>query len=319
MHRFFIVITGPTAVGKTAFVDELIAQLPFPTGIINGDMGQLYTPLTIGTAKPDYIGHEVPHYLFDRLDKPINYTADQYRSEVLAAMEQIWAQGSVPIIVGGSGFYIKSLFYAYQVSAQIGEVPCDLAELSTPELYDKLQSIDQERAAAINVNDRYRIMRALEIWYQTGKKPSECNPLYEPLAPGYLILLERETANLDSRIYQRTAQMIHTGGWLDEVEQLPKQWKEFVLQKKIIGYPEIIDYQQTKTITQEKLIQDIALKTRQYAKRQRTFFRALMSQVQREEMGRNQVKILTINLTLSSPALYLDTLKSIITDEKKDE
>lgn len=312
MHRFFIIVSGPTAVGKTSFIDDLIKQLPFDCALINGDMGQMYTPLSIGTAKPDYQAHSVPHYLFDLIDKPESFTVDHYRALVIEAMEMIWKQNKIPIIIGGSGFYLKSLFFAPYSPPIIAKMPIDIEQKTNEELYVLLISIDPLRANAIDPNDRYRIVRALEIWYTTGVKPSSVQPIYESLAPCFLLFLEREVVELDERIYERTRQMVFQG-WIEEVISLSKIWKDFLLEKKIIGYPEIIKYIHSKDSDREKLIAAIGLKTRQYAKKQRIFFQLLKKQLlEASQNGQYLLEIATTNLTLSDHTLYLnDTVKKL--------
>ncbi len=109
--QFFIVITGPTGVGKTDFVQQLCQKLPFPVEVINGDVGQFYKPLSIGTAKPAYESEPVPHHLFDIMEKPEDYTVALFRERVARLMSDIWSRSAVPLIVGGSSFYIQSLYF----------------------------------------------------------------------------------------------------------------------------------------------------------------------------------------------------------------
>lgn len=312
MHPFFIIVSGPTAVGKTDFIDKLITQLPFACAIVNGDMGQMYTPLSIGTAKPQYQDHPVQHYLFDVISEPKNFTVDQYRVLVIEAMKEIWNQKKIPIIIGGSGFYLKSLFFAPYTPDIIGTMPAELALKTTHELYEQLISLDAARAKVIDKNDRYRILRALEIWYTTGILPSQIQPVFTTPAACYLLFLERDVAQLDARIYQRTKQMI-THGWIEEVASLNTQWKDFLLEKKIIGYPEIIKFLENGEKNNAELAASIGLKTRQYAKKQRIFFQLFKRQLEEAATkGRSKIKIETTNLTLSGHTLYLeDTVKAL--------
>ena len=167
---FFIIISGPTGVGKTALVDELVEKLNFPIEVINADMGQLYEPLNIGTAKPDLTVQKVPYHMFDILKDPVDFTASQYRDQALKTMEEISSRGSVPVVVGGSGFYLATLFYPPS------DVPLEFteegsfAEKTTDQLWELLHSIDPARAKMVHRHDRYRIERALQF----GMKREGC-------------------------------------------------------------------------------------------------------------------------------------------------
>lgn len=178
--NFFIIVSGPTGVGKTDLVNDLIAQLPFLVEIINGDVGQMYTPLSIGTAKPDLSG-EIKHHLFNILNEPLDYTVAQYRIAVLNVMADLWSRGVVPLIVGGSSFYIQSLFFP--PPAPIGPIVLDSTysqTMSNQELWNKLYDADPQRAGAIHPNDRYRVERALGIWQAGGVQPSQARAAFDP-------------------------------------------------------------------------------------------------------------------------------------------
>ena len=105
-----LIISGPTASGKTN-LSEKIAQ-EFDGEIINADVGQFYVPLSIGTAKPDWKNSPLKQHLFDIIDEPVNFNVSRYRELVFDKVNEIWAQNAIPILVGGSGFYLKSLFQA---------------------------------------------------------------------------------------------------------------------------------------------------------------------------------------------------------------
>ncbi len=283
MHHFFLVITGPTGTGKSAVALELAHHLPIE--IVNGDMGQLYTPLNIGTAKPTPFERMlVPHHLFDLLDEPINFTVAQYRSRVYAVICDIWSRNNIPVIVGGSGFYIRSLFYpaadaqsagAHQASAALE----NFTNVSTQELWERLNAIDPARAAKIHPHDRYRIERALNLWQETGQLPSSRAPVYDPISNHFqLFLLTRDRAELYERIDTRVHEMLPA--WLEEVQSLRKTtWQDFLCRKKIIGYCELL---QASEIT-NTVIATIQRDTRRYAKRQLTFFRSLLEQLPSEQ------------------------------------
>ncbi len=113
MEKFILIIFGPTGVGKTACADHIAKSQPIE--IINMDMGQLYTPLTIGTAKPDWQSSPVTHHMFDIINDPVNFTVAEYRSKVAALVQEIWQRNKLPVLVGGSGFYVRSLLFPPQV------------------------------------------------------------------------------------------------------------------------------------------------------------------------------------------------------------
>jgi tRNA dimethylallyltransferase len=107
-NKYLIIIAGPTAVGKTSLSIQLAKKLN--CDIISADSRQIYKEISIGTAKPDWKNEKIPHHLFDVLDEPRDYTVVEYKKALLTICEEIWARGAIPVVVGGSGFYIKSLF-----------------------------------------------------------------------------------------------------------------------------------------------------------------------------------------------------------------
>jgi len=273
-----IIISGPTGVGKSDFA-EYLAKALVPGGVIvNGDMGQVYKPISIGTSKPDNIQS---CYLFDVLDKPLNLGAYAFRTMVMEVINRCWSGGKIPIIVGGSGFYLKSLFYPPAVLENENNDSCILDKFrdsSTADLYLALLGVDPKRAMLIHSNDRYRIERALFLWEKTSCKPSEFKPKFEPLGSCYYYFLTRDRYCLKNRIDQRISKMIESG-WIDEVQKLDAFWKNFLLKKKLIGYPEIINYLDKGDGDQDSLKKVIGFKTAQYAKRQFTFWRSLHKQL----------------------------------------
>lgn len=260
--------------GKSDFAVNLAQQ--YNGEIINGDLGQFYTPLSIGTAKPDLVNQSVPHHLFNIFDKPYNYTVTMYREDVMQVMNKIWSRNKIPLIVGGSTFYMSSLFFPPLNFEKIDLNP-EIQKIIANSVWETLYKIDPVRALEINKGDEYRIKRAMTIWFQTGKKPSLLKPLFSPLAPTYFISLSRERNELNNRINSRTKLML-TQGWIDEATcLLDTQWEPFVREKGFIGYEEIFNYLRgLKTKSDyNKLIGKIQQKTRFYAKRQITYWRML--------------------------------------------
>lgn len=294
MNNNVLIITGPTGVGKTDLVDEVAKAIP--SEIVNLDLGQFYAPFGIGTAKPDWKSHSVKHHLFDVITDPKNYTVVEYRDAVIKKVQEIWDKGKLPILVGGSGFYLLSLFYP-----PIEGSSADEESGSWQELY----SLDPERALQIKENDTYRINRALSI-IKSGKKASDLKPQFKPFCSAEIIILTRDREDLYSRINKRTIEMLEQG-WIEEVEGLSEDWKSFLQFKKLIGYDDIIKYL-NKEITKEELIEIIRKKTRNYAKRQLTFFRMLEHKLKEEKDLNYTVKVNWLDLTLANLNLYIKQL-----------
>ena len=302
----FLVISGPTGVGKTALVEALGAHLPL--SIINADMGQMYAPLSIGTAKPDLKKSVSEQYLFDILDEPRSCTVKEYRAKALPLITSLWQTDYLPTFVGGSLFYLHSLFFPQHELPINNEVT-----MSGDQGWDTLREIDPERAEEIHSHDTYRIQRALELYYATGKKPSTFKPTYNP--PGYYLFIwcMRERKELYERIDERVTQMIEQG-WIEEVVALQSTpWESFLRTKKIIGYDDILEYLQ-KGGSKQALIDRIAQKTRHYAKRQIIFWRRFNHQLLQgiKQSNDHISSIEKANLTYLNLDLYIKQLSKNI-------
>lgn len=284
MKQRFIIIHGPTGVGKTDIINELAKTVAIE--IVNCDVGQFYEPFTIGTAKPDWRNESVPHHLFDYITEPKNITVVEYRDLIIQKMHEIWQRNAIPVLVGGSGFYGKSLFFPPQHNNNQSD--------SVEGTWQKLFELDPERAEAITKNDKYRINRALAVIKQSGKKASDQAPVFNPLpGDGTLIFLTRDRDELYNRINQRTVSMLKEG-WLEEVAAIQAtKWEPFLEQKKLIGYTEILKYLKSNDATQEafeQLTQLIAQKTRNYAKRQITFWKMFKKLLEKEKKSTLKIK-----------------------------
>lgn len=279
---YVIILSGPTASGKTSFSLELAKTLSIE--IINADVGQFYKPLSIGTTKPLWEGQKAPHHLFDIINQPNDCTVVQYRKLVIKKINNVWKRGNIPVLVGGSLFYLKSLVFP---PLELSENNEDTVEFSEKELKDlspweQLNVIDSKRAEQIHPNDVYRINRALEMWRKTKRKPSELKPPYTPLFHALWCFIQPDLDELKININKRTEEMINGIGlpesWIDEVEKLiGTSWEEFLKIKKLIGYSEIIDWinADKQEATKKELIKTIQTKTWQYAKRQIVFWKGL--------------------------------------------
>jgi tRNA dimethylallyltransferase len=269
-NQFMIVIAGATGVGKTDFALSLAEYLPIE--IINADLGQFYQPLTIGTAKPLWQEHPVKHHLFDIFSEPRSCTVMEYRTRALECIHKIWQQKKIPVIVGGSTLYVESIFFEPQQTKTNAEF---ILNEKISESWDQLNAFDPERAAKIHPNDSYRIKRALAIWQTTGVKPSEQKPIYNPPVDYWFFYLTRDRNDLYKRINERVGLMIDAG-WLDEVRSLINtDWQSFIQAKKFIGYPELVDFQIKTLNSYENVLALISQRTRNYAKRQETYFKRL--------------------------------------------
>lgn len=316
---FVLIIYGPTGVGKTDLALAIAQRIP--AEIINMDMGQFYTPLSIGTAKPDWKSSPIPHHLFDIIDAPKNCTTADYRALFHKTVNEIIARGNLPIAVGGSAFYLHSLFFPSQ--AAMPAVDSDHLYKNEDNLWEELYAIDPVRAVNIAKTDTYRIRRALNIWHATGKLPSSYKVEYKPEIDYLLLFIERDRQELQKRIDDRVMEMMNAG-WIAESEKLiGTAWQPFLEKKKLIGYSEIFDY-----LTGEKnkdsyaaMIELIRIKTRQYAKRQFTFWRKLEREIKEKSEYTNVSNgyVETVNLTNMTINLYIDELLkklSILLGEK---
>ncbi|MCC7414674.1 MAG: tRNA (adenosine(37)-N6)-dimethylallyltransferase MiaA [Epsilonproteobacteria bacterium] len=304
MKQVLFIITGPTGVGKTHVALDLGNRMPIE--IINADSGQFYEPLTIGTAKPDWRSLAIPHHGFDMLTTPEQYTVVGYRAYVDRLCKQIWAAGKVPVLVGGSLFYIQSLFFPPRAPSDVIPVPDNLQADAS---WDTLYGIDPVRAQAIHPHDTYRIARALAVWQSTACKPSSLSLSYEPLCDAHIIFLTREKESLYERINDRVLQMFDQG-FIDEVAALQNTpWEPFLYQKKFIGYNDILTWlHDTSCMDRQQLIALIQKKTRHYAKRQHTFWRMLCKRLSEAQDVRYSVTTRTVDLTRTDYDLYINDL-----------
>ena len=272
------ILVGPTAVGKTAVSIPLAQKLN--AEIISADSRQIYKYMDIGTAKPS--GDElkgVPHHLIDVLELEESYTAGQFAEDAKQIIGEILSRKKIPLIVGGSGFYIKALvegiFDTPSRDDNLREALQEEAEEKGSDiLYKRLQEIDPEYAETMHPNNIKRIIRALEIYEVTGEPPSEhFDEEHEGLPYPYTFIgLKRLRQTLYDRINRRVKQMIEDG-LVEEVQSILGMGytgEENALQT--VGYQEILDFLADK-ITLETAIREIQKNTRRYAKRQMTWFR----------------------------------------------
>lgn len=259
-----IVIVGPTGVGKTKL--SILLAKHFHGEIINGDSMQVYREFNIGTAKVLEEEKEgIPHHLFDIVNGDENYTVYHYQQDGRRIMQEIEARGHVPIIVGGTGLYIKALLFQYDLDKE--EVSkSDLSHLSNEELLDVIKKKDP--SCAIHVHNRKRLERKYHLLENNKMLPSRGNTVWRDAS---FIGLTTDRSILYEKINDRVDQMIKNG-LLEEVTSLYPKYHSYKAFQTGIGYKEWIPYFEHQA-TKEETIDLIKKNSRHYAKRQYTFFR----------------------------------------------
>lgn len=276
------VITGPTATGKTDFVLNLAKKVDLE--IISADAYQVYKYMDIGTAKPSLEERkQIKHHLIDILTPDKTYSAGDFFDNTEKLIKEILSKNKKPIIVGGTGLYVetlqKGLFKGPPRNEQIrNEFRNIIKDKGLKYLYEHLKKIDQEYALKISENDSVRIIRALEV-YEILKIPfTEAHRIYHkyPKFQYKIYVFYRKRQNLYDRINKRVDTMINLG-WIDEVNNLKNMgYSKDLPSMKAIGYGEIYDYIEGK-MDLDKTIQKIKKRTRNFAKRQLTWFRHMQN------------------------------------------
>ncbi|MFA5659840.1 MAG: tRNA (adenosine(37)-N6)-dimethylallyltransferase MiaA [Bacilli bacterium] len=264
------VIGGVTAAGKSSLAFKLAKAIGGI--IINADAYAFYRELNIGTAKPtEEELASVPTFLFNNLSISDPYSIYDYQQDVRRLIA-IYEQSKRPIIlVGGSGLYIRAALYDYRLSPNIGIVIEDNFEESNASLHQRLTLIDPVAAAKIHPNNRKRVLRALAISENQSRTETnhERHLKSGPLFPFTMIVLDALNEVLERRIHERTTDMF-VSGLRQEVNDICQKYPQNAQGLQAIGYKEILA---NPSMTDDELIALISLRTRQYAKRQRTFFR----------------------------------------------
>lgn len=258
-----IVITGPTAVGKTKMSIELAKRLNGE--IINADSMQIYQGLDIGTAKVTSAEKEnIPHYLLDIKNPQELYTVYDYQKDARQVIKDIQNRQKTPILVGGTGLYIKAALYDYQFSTE--EKQFDYTTLNNQELLDRIKKYKID--INFDIQNRRRLIRVLtKLENNTYNNNENAHILYPDV---YFIGLTTNRELLYSKINERVDEMF-TAGLMSEVKKFYDQGINSKALKTGIGYKELYDYFSGK-ITLEECKELIKQRSRKYAKRQYTFF-----------------------------------------------
>lgn len=265
-----IAIVGPTASGKTGFAVSLAKKLNGE--IISADSRLVYKGFDIGTAKPSIEEREgIPHYMIDIVEPEFDYSAGLYAQEAEKLIFDISKRGKVPVVVGGTGLYFRLLLENYDVPKVEPdyELREKLAKLSYSELVLMLEAKDQARAKEIEFNDKKKLIRAIEMAEHLEKPLSEYKK--EPVFDVEWIGLNYPRAELYERINKRVDMMIKDG-LVEETEYLLKKHGRIKNLVCTIGYQEIVQYLDN-LLTLEEAKDKLKQNTRNYAKRQLTWFR----------------------------------------------
>ena len=275
-----VILTGPTAVGKTALSIKLASEIGGE--IISADSMQVYRQMDIGSAKikPEEMGG-IPHHLIDILEPEEEFNVCLFEKLALEAMEQIYERGHIPVVVGGTGFYIQALLYqidfteeetdtAYRDKLwQLGE------EKGNHYLHELLRKVDPKSAEEIHENNRKRVIRALEFYENCGKPISTHNKEQRQKTSAYnscYFVLTDDRKKLYERIESRVDQML-SKGLVGEVRTLKERGcNASMVSMQGLGYKEILEYLDGRCSLLEA-VEKIKKETRHFAKRQLTWFR----------------------------------------------
>lgn len=275
-----IILTGPTAVGKSALSVELAKKIN--GAVISADSMQVYRHMDIGSAKvmPEEM-QGITHYMIDELEPDEEFHVVRFTTMAKEYLKEIYAAGKIPIIAGGTGFYIQALLYDIDFTEQ----QCDEAyrrqleeqakEHGAGYLHEMLRKVDPASAEAIHANNVKRVIRALEFYHLSGQKISEHNETERQKQSPYnfaYFVLNDERAKLYERIDKRVDAMIEAG-LVNEVQKLKDMGcsREMVSMQGL-GYKEILAYLDGE-YTLEEAVYIIKRETRHFAKRQLTWFK----------------------------------------------
>jgi tRNA dimethylallyltransferase len=275
-----LAVIGPTASGKSQLGVDLAKKLNGE--IISSDSIQVYRHLNIGSAKPDpEMLAEVPHHLIDILNPDQSYNAGQFEQDADEVIQQLVEQKKRPIVLGGTGLYLRSLIHGMiqipDISLAIKQqVRVTLDTQGLPACYQQLNALDPESAQRLHPNDISRIIRALEVVLDTGESIQQWQKKHqfaENRYPVFYVGIQWDRQVLYDRINQRVNLMMDDG-LIEEVENLLKMgYSKDLFALKSIGYKQAFDFL-SGDISKEEMIQDIQQKSRRYAKKQVTWWRS---------------------------------------------
>ena len=296
-----VVLTGPTAVGKTKASIGLAKEIGGE--IISADSMQVYRHMDIGSAKirPEEM-EGIPHYLVDELEPWDEFHVVRFQQMAKAALEKIYARGHIPIVVGGTGFYIQALLYDIDFSENDGDdsyrrsLEEEARTLGGERLHDRLKEVDPKAAVQIHAHNVKRVIRALEFYHQTGQPISEHNERERQRESPYrfvYFVLNDDRKKLYRRIDRRVDKMLEDG-LADEVKALREMGcTRQMVSMQGLGYKEILAYL-CGEMSLDEAVYTLKRDTRHFAKRQITWFKREKEVIwmNKEEYGYNEERIL---------------------------
>lgn len=275
-----VLLFGPTAVGKT---DLLLTLFEGKGEVVNADALQVYTDFNIGTAKPSpRMRSRLPHHLVDCRDPENQFHTGDFIRAAEALIPEILGRGKIPVISGGTAFYFKNYLYGLSEAPASNDATrrrlrAELDQRGLQDLYRELRDVDPDSADRIAPGDTRRILRALEVYRDTGK-PLSAFPvphrIRSDIAP-LLIGLQRDRETLYRRIDQRVAEMFSRGLWDEVLALLKKGYTRKTAAFQAIGYREFFDAADAGCFSRSDIRDLIRRNTRRFAKRQISFFRRL--------------------------------------------
>ena len=291
-----IVITGPTAVGKTKLSIEIAKRLQ--TDIINGDAYQIYQKMNIGTAKPtDDEKQGVIHHYMDFLDSSKTYSIAEFQKGVRECIDDLTSKNKVPLIVGARGLYIDSVIKNYQfLEEKRSNEQSKYDSLTNEELHQVLANLDPDKASEIHPNNRKRVLRAIELISSNVDNTSRCKK-NELVYDALIIFLNDNRESLYDRINKRVDKML-ADGLIEEVKNIGIN-NYSMTSKVAIGYKEVIQYLNNE-IDYNEMVELIKKNSRHYAKRQFTWFK-------------NQDNCQVVNINLEDFNKTIDEVYNLIT------
>lgn len=276
----YAVIVGPTAGGKSQLAFDLASVLPIE--IINCDSTQVYRGFDIGSAKATKEEQaRVPHHMLDLVSWSENYDACRYRDQARVTIKEVRSRGKIPLLVGGTGLYLRAVWgYDFHDFPKDETLREQLTHLTNVQIQEKLFALDPARARELHIHDRFRLIRACEIAILTGQTRAESIRQQELslCPPALLIMCQPAKDDLDLRIKVRTKKLLEADALIEETFQLlhkqddpcPRMAKPM----QTIGYKQVSQFLAGE-LGRDELEPRMVIATRQYAKRQMTWFKKL--------------------------------------------